>query len=528
MAPRLTSIGRAVISRRGCALAAAAGAAVLLVQAGLIDAVRVSGADAGWQIDETLFLALSTLSALFATDRVNRRRSSEEMPHLTVERPLQFERVFERRLATVSTGDTNFCVAAIGLDWYQAASRTLGYGFAAKLLRAVRERLEQHDPTLLIERLGPDTLGVLFAAEDMGSAQAVMATIAAVAAPAYMLDDLAVGSPLTFGVAGPAPAAALRETVEQAQSALNEARRTGKRQAVFDPREQHRVANNVELMKELRAAIAADSLELHYQPKWSARTGEIDSVEALVRWPHPTRGSVSPGEFIPLAEESGDVQALTWWVLERAARDWQHLADQAKARPIYVNVSAQLIGDSPFAERLLATLRDQPERIGIEITETAVLANPDCALNHLQMLADAGIAIAIDDYGVGLSSLSYLKRLPATELKIDMMFITDLCDSHRDPMIVRSTIDLAHGLGLKVTAEGVDKPEALALLKIMGCDLIQGYQIAAPMPLAALSRFISDHDADAEHVPDCAAQLLAFSRSAGSRPLSSSRKSGQA
>lgn len=425
-------------------------------------------------------------------------------------RARQVDRVFERKLATLPNREAAMCVAAISLDRYHNAKRTLGYGFAARLLRAVRARLEEHRPALLIERLGPETLGVLFPADDAAAALQVMETLNALSNQSYQLDGLTIDSPLTMGMAGPAPAAALRETVEQAQFALDEARRSGRRQVVFDLREQHRTQQNIKLMGEMQQAIADDALELHYQPKLDARTGEIDSFEALVRWPHPDRGHVPPSEFVQVAEESGDIRALTHWVLTRAVADSDRLAALGIARPIYVNISARLVGDEEFAADLLETLDGQQGRIGIEITETGVLENPDRALVHLRRIADAGIKIAIDDYGVGLSSLAYLKQLPASELKIDMMFITDLAESHRDPMIVRSTIDLAHGLGLRVTAEGVDKPEALALLKIMGCDLIQGHQIATAMPLDRLTDFMLTEDVAEHAVPDYAAQLLAF------------------
>lgn len=420
------------------------------------------------------------------------------------------DRVFERKLAALSHPDAPMCVAALSLDRYHNAKRTLGYGFAARLLRAVRARLEEHRPNLLIERLGPDTLGVLFPAEGTQEALGVLEALNLLSAQSHMLDGVVVDSPLTIGMAGPAPASCLRETVEQAQCALDEARRVGKRQVVFDLREQHRTAQNVKLMGELQQAIASDRLVLHYQPKLNARSGEIDSVEALVRWNHPERGLIMPGEFVKVAEESGDIRALTLWVVQRALADSARMKACGLERPIYVNISAQLVGDAEFATNFLSMVKDRNDSIGIEITETGVLENPDRALAHLRAIAEAGIKIAIDDYGVGLSSLAYLKQLPATELKIDMLFITDLAESHRDPLIVRSTIDLAHGLGLRVTAEGVDKPEALALLKIMGCDLIQGHLISKALPLPELQDFILWHDSGAEHVPDCAARLLAL------------------
>jgi diguanylate cyclase (GGDEF)-like protein len=422
--------------------------------------------------------------------------------------PRRLKRVFERELSALPHRDAGIWVAAVSLDRYYTARRAMGHGYAARLLRSLRQALEERETSLLIERIAADTLAVLFTAEDIAQATATVDMLTGLCAQLEAPDGSIATETLTIGLAGPATASRLRETVDQAQIALDEARRTGRRQVLFDPVEQERSDHNVNLMSDFRKAIATDLLELHYQPKMSSRTGEIDSFEALARWSHPERGAISPAIFVPIAEASGDVEALTYWAIDRAMKDWEALDAVGIARPIYVNVSAQLIGAPAFAERLLTMLEGYQGRIGIEITETAVLDNPIHALRHLRQIAAAGISIAIDDYGVGLSSLSYLKQLPAAELKIDMSFITHLAESHRDPMIVRSTIDLAHGLGLRVTAEGVDKAEVLTLLKIMGCDMIQGYQIAAAMPLEQIKSFMHDHDSSAEQIPDFATKFL--------------------
>jgi diguanylate cyclase (GGDEF)-like protein len=453
------------------------------------------------QADVAMYEAKRTGAGLCRFDRLSEVQLSS---------PRRLKRVFERELSVLPHRNAQICVAAVSLDRYYTAKRALGQDYAARLLRSLRQAMEEHKSGLLIERIAADTLGVLFAAEDIGQATAIVDLVVELCTRLEGPDGAVSAEVLTIGLAGPAPASALRETVERAQFALDEARRTGRKMVVFDLVEQERADQNISLMSEMRHALATDELELHYQPKMASRTGEIDSFEALARWRHPERGAISPAVFVPIAEASGDIEALTYWVIERAMKDWEALEAAGIARPIYVNVSAQLIGAPAFADRLLKMLDGLQGRIGIEITETAVLDNPTHALRHLRQIAAAGIHIAIDDYGVGLSSLSYLKQLPAAELKIDMSFITHLAESHRDPMIVRSTIDLAHGLGLRVTAEGVDKPEVLTLLKIMGCDMIQGYQIAAAMPVDQVKIFMRDHDSSAEHVADCAAQFLAM------------------
>lgn len=251
----------------------------------------------------------------------------------------------------------------------------------------------------------------------------------------------------------------------------------------------------VPMPSELGAAIAAGDLRLHYQPKMRARTGAIDSIEALVRWQHPTRGLVAPDNFIRVAEKMGQIRSLTEWTLERAVADQIRLAEDGRILPIYVNLSACLLGDAGFTRSALKIVAGRVGEIGLEVTETGVIDDPQHAFANLQDFVDAGMKIAIDDYGAGMSSLSYLKRLPAHELKIDRTFVAELSRSHRDPLIVRSTIDLAHALGLEVTAEGVEKLSSFALLRAMGCDLIQGFLVARPMPLEALLTFLADRNA---------------------------------
>ena len=244
------------------------------------------------------------------------------------------------------------------------------------------------------------------------------------------------------------------------------------------------------LADDLSDAIERNEFFLVHQPKMRARSGEVNAVETLVRWRHPTRGLIGPNDFIALAEEKGEMRRLTEWVIRQTIVEQASLAACGHSITFNVNISARVLPDRDFAEWALATVSAASGPIGFEITETAMIADPEGALRNLHLFADAGIKVAIDDYGAGLSSLAYLKQLPAHELKIDRMFISGLSSSHRDPLLVRSTIDLAHALDMEVTAEGVDSPAALALLKVMGCDVIQGFLIAMPMALGDLRAFL--------------------------------------
>jgi diguanylate cyclase len=242
-------------------------------------------------------------------------------------------------------------------------------------------------------------------------------------------------------------------------------------------------------------ALNRGEFSLAYQPKLDVRRQSINGVEALMRWHHPRDGIRMPDSFIGDSEETGAIDRLTMWAFDQAIADQRHLRDAHGIDIVpYVNLSAQLLNRQQIIVDLCRRAQQPGVRLGIEITERSVIHDPAQAFSHVEQLRAAGYAIAIDDYGVALSSLTYLKQLQADELKIDKSFIIALDTSHRDPLIVRSTIDLAHALGMVVTAEGVESPAAFALLSVMGCDIVQGYLIGRPMPLANLPDFLNQFD----------------------------------
>lgn len=268
------------------------------------------------------------------------------------------------------------------------------------------------------------------------------------------------------------------------------------------------LASSHDVMNELRKALNSDEISLHYQPKLDVTKQAFRSAEALFRWSSKRRNQRSVGELIMLAEQHGVIRDLTLWSLRRAVEDQLQMIENGLDITTFVNLSGTLISDSEFTLEAIDILKHTRGKIGVEITETSVIEDASLALANLEFISAAGIEIAIDDYGTGLSSLRYLKRIPAQELKIDREFVKDLTNSHRDPMIVRSTIDLAHALGLRVTAEGVDDPTKAALLKVMGCDQLQGFHIARPMPLTQMIQFIRE-SSDAASLTGSPASLLA-------------------
>lgn len=264
------------------------------------------------------------------------------------------------------------------------------------------------------------------------------------------------------------------------------------------PCEEDSPAFRMELLRGLQAGLANGEVTLAYQPKLDLRSGKICSAEALLRWARPGGQQVNIGELVTLCEQTGTIRELTLWTAAKAVADNEQFLAAGHSLLIFVNVSGSLLADKGFADDLLQLLSQTPARIGIEITETAVIADPETAISNLDRFAKAGIAIAIDDFGAGLASLEYLQRLPASELKIDRAFIAELSSSHRNPLITRATIDLAHALDMRVTAEGVDDELSMALLRIMGCDLAQGYLISRPLDPLKFLDFLRNFGAGAE------------------------------
>ncbi|HUN71006.1 MAG TPA: GGDEF domain-containing phosphodiesterase, partial [Steroidobacteraceae bacterium] len=284
------------------------------------------------------------------------------------------------------------------------------------------------------------------------------------------------------------------QLLQRVQIALEDADDTRLRVATYEPGrdEQHR--RRLALIAGLRAAIDRNELTLKYQPKVDMATRTVKSLEALVRWQHATLGAVSPGEFVPLAESAGASRLLTNWVLGAAVRqlgDWHR---SGLAVQLAVNLSAPDILDPDLGDgilQLLAEERLNPGCLLLEITESAVMRDPELAARHMRPLRAAGVQFAIDDFGTGHSSLSKLGRLPVDELKIDRSFVSQAVAGGSAAAIVASTIDLAHGMNLSVVAEGVERPDAWNLLKRLGCDCAQGYLISRPIDAADVPAFVS-------------------------------------
>ncbi|MEY3017451.1 MAG: hypothetical protein RL336_586, partial [Pseudomonadota bacterium] len=290
----------------------------------------------------------------------------------------------------------------------------------------------------------------------------------------------------------------IQELQRLAEAAMNEAKANPQNDAVFyNERILVNAQNRFLLESELLLAIEDfEQFSVHYQPIMATQSGKIVGAEALLRWSNPKFGAVSPEKFIPLAEKSGLILPLGAWILDQAVNALATLDEEGiQIENIGINLSASQLLDDNLLDRIEGCFINHPnvsrQQINIELTESTLMINPEEAEATLKELSARGLTLSIDDYGVAYSSLSYLKKLPANILKIDRSFITDLTTNRGDLAIVSSTIVLAHKLGLTVVAEGVETKQQLEVLRSLGCDKVQGFLLAQPMPIDSLKQYIS-------------------------------------
>jgi len=377
-----------------------------------------------------------------------------------------------------------FALCILDLDGFKEINDTLGHDAGDVLLREVARRLSNGvRPGDLVARLGGDEFALLLQNVDAAIATRVAEQLSGLLAHGFELGGQRLDVRASIGIAvhptdGQDPATLLR----RADLAMYVAKRSHATSVVFAPEQDQDSTERLTLLSELREAIETDQLVLYYQPKQDLSRGLVTGAEALVRWQRPDRGIIPPDRFIPLAEQTGLIGPLTDWVLRAAVQQahiWQREHPEMR---VAVNLSMRNLQDPDLAQKIAGLLQRWPAQLDVEITESALMADPERALATLLALSDVGLRIAIDDFGTGYSSLAYLKRLPVDVLKIDRSFVRDLHTNTNDQIIVRSTIDLAHNLGLRVVAEGVEDAIAADVLREFGCDEIQGYYLSRPVP----------------------------------------------
>ena len=383
-------------------------------------------------------------------------------------------------------------IVLVDLDRFKDVNDTLGHHAGDELLRVVAQRLLaslRTDDT--VARLGGDEFGLILPGiPDASHALELLARVREELAAQIMLDTVPVSVEASFGIAlYPAHGTTVERLLQHADAAMYQGKRGISGIVVYEAATATVPTQSLIVKGELRRALERDELVLHYQPKVDLDTGDICGVEALVRWDHPQRGLLPPAEFLPAVEQSSLIDPLTTWVLRRALTDHATWTTLGMPWPLAINVSARNLEAQAFpasVTELLGEFGVRANQLNLEITETALAADGVAAARAVAALAAQGIGIAIDDFGMGYTSLSQLRTLPIAELKIHQSFVMDLERDERGRAIVRSLIGLAAGLGCRVTAEGVEQPAAASWLAAAGCDCAQGFLFSKPLPYGEL------------------------------------------
>jgi diguanylate cyclase (GGDEF)-like protein len=400
----------------------------------------------------------------------------------------QFGQQLARRL---SLGAPSCAVLMLDLDRFKHVNDVMGHAFGDRLLCSVAARLQALQAQagaggFLLARLGGDEFVLLLEGAGEAAALALAGRIHADFETPLRIEDQTVDLGAGIGIAlAPAHGREVQQLLSRAELAMYAAKRRQSGSMIYEAALDAGSQEALSLLSELRRAIERQELRLFLQPKVDLKTGRVHSAEALVRWEHPERGLVPPMQFIPFAEQTGFIRQLTAWVIEESARVAQQAKTLGLPLRISVNLSTRDLLDQDLPSKIEALLGRHGADASmqcLEITESAIMDDPQRALQTLERLSEMGFKLSIDDFGTGYSSLAYLKRLPVNELKIDRSFVMAMERDLDDARIVRSTIELAHNLGLTVVAEGVETGKAWKLLAALGCDEGQGYFIGRPVP----------------------------------------------
>jgi diguanylate cyclase (GGDEF)-like protein len=459
----------------------AAARAALLPVAGILEVVLV-----------LLFALLVPLLV-----RVSRRlrRHAERIQHQALhdeltELPnrLHFRNEILRALGSARDG-SHLAVVVLDLDRFKEINETLGHRSGDELLRACTARLLELTPAgATLARLGGDEFGVVGPGMTTGDAVALAEDVRESLETPFLVGEIPLVVEASFGISTyPDNGRDVDELLQTADAAVSVAKDRRIGVALYDGTLEESTANALTLVSQLRPALERQELILHYQAQIAVESGEVTGAEALVRWQHPERGLLQPGAFVPFVERTGASKALSAYVLAGAAKQLRSWCDNGFDVGVAVNLTMFDLLDLKLPDQI-AELVDgagvEPHRLELEITESLIMGDPDRVRAVVERLKEIGVRLAIDDFGTGYSSLSYLKSLPVDVIKIDRSFVMAMASDESDAAIVRSTVELAHNLGLEVVAEGVEDAETLDRLAKYGCDFAQGYFIARPCDTA--------------------------------------------
>ncbi len=415
-------------------------------------------------------------------------------------RVLFYDRVERAIISAISSGNLahRLSILLIEIENFKDIYDALGRNNSDLILKQISTRLQgvslERD---VVAKIDGNVFGVLLSeiykekrAEEF--AQQIQKTLEA----PFLVDRINVGIHPNVGIVHfPEHGEDVDTLVQRAGVALHIAQKSSKGYAVYESSFDKHTPLRLTLISELRHAIEREGLELFYQPQVAIKTGEICGVEALLRWDHPVHGFIPPDEFVAMAERNRMIKPLTQWVLRRAFRDCANWHKQGLPVQMSINLSAKDLHDPELPDLIsgvAVATGIKPAWIMLEITEGSVMSEPENALEIIKRLHEMGYQFSIDDFGTGYSSLAYLRKLPLSELKIDKSFVLDILTSENDAAIVKATVNLAHNLGLKVTAEGVETKETMSLLTAYGCDVVQGFFFSKPLSVEKFNKWIHD------------------------------------
>ena len=428
------------------------------------------------------------------------RAAAQETEHLSLHDPLtglpnrlHFQQRLEKRLLT----DGSAAVLLMDLDQFKEVNDTLGHDVGDRLLREVGRRMRQLERgETVVARLGGDEFAVLLGGDDV-HIEGMVARITRDMARPFDLGEVTLDVRASIGIAStPRDGSSAALLLRRAEVAMYDAKGGSTGVARYDAGRDPYSSRRLSLIGDLARAVDEHSLELHYQPQANPSSGQVTGVEALLRWNHPLWGDVPPDEFIPLAEQSGLIKPLTRFVVETAVRQCVAWRDAGTPVLMAVNVSMRNLLEPELADtvaRLLVQAGLPAGLLKLEVTESAIVSDPQRAVQALEKLVDLGLLVSVDDFGTGYSSLTRLRSLPVQEVKVDRSFVRHLAERTDDQAIVRAVIGLGHDLGLRVVAEGVEDEASWRLLDAFGCDLVQGYFLARPMTAEAMTTWLAEH-----------------------------------
>ena len=392
----------------------------------------------------------------------------------------------------------------IDLDRFKEINDTLGHHVGDKVLIEVGLRITTHLREIdTVARLGGDEFAVILPDTDTEHAIEVAKKLLAAMKAAFQIDELHLYLGMSIGISSyPDHGVDVSTIIQHADVAMYVAKQNQSGYSVYDASKDEYSIRRLELINDLRNAIDSNSLQIQFQPIINMLNDEVKGVETLLRWKHESFGMMPHDQIVDLAEQTALINPLTYWVLENALMQVEKLHTKGFYIEVSVNISVYNLKDREFVDKIsdiISKYNIETSYIVLEITESAMMSNPIHATEILTELDEMGLRLAVDDFGTGFSSLSYLKQLPVDELKIDKSFVIGMQNSTSDEVIVHSTIELAHNLGLEVVAEGVENKATYNKLKDYSCDTAQGYYMSKPMPLDALEDWLENFSLSTSH-----------------------------